>query len=157
MLRAAWAPPLRQRGFTLSELLLALGVLALLASAALPPLAEALHRARRLEAIAALYAVQLAQERHRGSAGAYTPDLSLLGWPEGLSPSGAYRLEVPHASQTGYLLVARVRPGGSQSGDARCGVLALQVEGGVSARGSACTGCEPAQPLVDTPRCWSER
>lgn len=144
----------RRRGFTLVEVLLALGVVAVLATLALPNLGEALHRTRRIEAVAALAALQQAQERHRGTEAAYTTDLSLLGWPEGLSHSGAYALEVAQASETGYLLVARTTTGGSQSGDARCAVLAVQVEAGWTARGSACSGCTLAEPLADAPRCW---
>ena len=156
MLRQHDASPRQVSGFTLPELLVALAAAAVLAGAALPPLAEALQRTRRLEAVSALYALQLQQERHRGLAGAYSADLALLGWPEGLSPSGAYGLEVAHASQTGYLLVARVRPGASQAGDTRCGLMALQLEGGHTTRGSACTGCQPTRPLADAARCWSE-
>lgn len=143
-------------GFTLVEMLLALGVVAVLATIALPSLTEALHRTRRIEAVAALAALQQAQERHRGTQEAYTADLELLGWPEGLSPSGAYALEVVQASETGYLLVARATAAGSQAGDARCGVLALQREGGFTARGSACSTCELAQPLADAARCWGQ-
>ena len=144
----------RPGGFTLVEMLLALGVVAVLATIALPSVTEALHRARRIEAVAALAALQQAQERHRGTQEAYTADLEPLGWPEGLSPSGAYALEVVQASETGYLLVARATATGSQAGDARCGVLALLHESGHTTRGSACGTCELARPLADDARCW---
>jgi type IV pilus assembly protein PilE len=145
---------LNRRGFTLIEMLMALGVVAVLATLALPSLSEALHRTRRIEAVAALAALQQAQERHRGTQDTYTAELDALGWPEAQSPSGAYSLEVAHASETGYLLVARATASGSQAGDARCAVLAVQVEAGFTARGSACSGCTLAQPLSDAPRCW---
>lgn len=145
---------LRRRGFTLIEVLMALGVVAVLATLALPSLSEAMHRARRVEAVASLAALQQAQERHRGTQAAYTAELDALGWPEGLSPSGAYSLEVAHASETGYLLLARTTASGAQAADTRCAVLAVQVESGFTARGSACSGCTLAQPLADTPRCW---
>ena len=133
---------------------MALGVVAVLATIALPSLSEALHRTRRLEAVSALAALQQAQERHRGTGAAYTTDLATLGWPEGLSPSGAYTLEVEHASETSYRLVARAHAGGAQSGDVRCAVLAVQVGAGWVTRGSACSGCTLAEPLADAPRCW---
>lgn len=141
-------------GFTLIEMLIALGVVAVLASIALPSLSEALHRARRIEAVAALGSLQQAQERFHASEAAYTDDLSLLGWPEGLSPSGTYALEVAQASEAGYLLVARATASGSQAGDTRCGVLAVHLQAGLSTRGSACAGCAIALPLADAPRCW---
>ena len=142
------------RGFTLVEVLMALGVVAVLATLALPNLSEALQRTRRIEAVSSLAALQQAQERHRGTQDAYTTELDALGWPEGLSPSGAYALEVSQASETGYLLIARATAGGAQAGDSRCAVLAVQVESGFTARGSACSGCTLAQPLADAPRCW---
>lgn len=142
------------RAFTLVEMLMALGVVALLATIALPSLSEALHRTRRIEAVSSLAALQQAQERHRGTEAAYTTDLAVLGWPEGLSASGAYALEVAQADETGYRLVARATAGGSQSGDARCAVLAVQVQAGWVTRGSACGGCTLAEPLADAPRCW---
>ena len=143
-------------GFTLIEMLMALGVVAVLATIALPSLSEALHRVRRVEAVATLGALQQAQERFHASEAAYTDDLSLLGWPDGLSPSGAYTLEIAQASEAGYLLVARATASGSQAGDTRCGVLALQLEAGLSTRGSACAGCALALPLADAPRCWGQ-
>lgn len=143
-------------GFTLVEMLMALGVVAVLATIALPSLTEALHRARRVEAVSVLAALQQAQERHRGTEAVYTDDLSVLGWPEGLSPSGAYAVEVAQASSTGYLLVARATPTGSQAGDVRCAMLAVQLEAGLTTRGSACGGCTLARPLADPPRCWGQ-
>ena len=133
---------------------MALGVVAVLATIALPSLNEALHRTRRIEAVSSLAALQQAQERHRGTESAYTADLATLGWPEGLSPSAAYTLEVDQASETGYRLVARASRLGAQAGDARCAVLAVQVQDGRVTRGSACSGCELVEPLVDAPRCW---
>lgn len=142
------------RGFTLVEALMALAVVAVLTTIALPTMTDALHRARRIEAVAALGALQQAQERHRGTEAAYTSDLSALGWPEGLSPSGAYTLEVAQADEAGYRLVARATAGGSQSGDARCAVLVVEVQAANTVRGSACSGCTIPEPLADAPRCW---
>lgn len=142
------------RGFTLVEMLLALGVVAVLATLAMPNLAEALQRSRRIEAVSALGALQQAQERHRGTEPAYTTDLALLGWAQAHSASGAYALEVEHADDTGYRLVARVQSSGPQASDVRCATLVLQVRGAVATRGSACGGCAIAEPLADTARCW---
>lgn len=141
-------------GFTLVEMLLALGVVAVLATLAVPNLAEALQRSRRIEAVSALGALQQAQERHRSTEPAYTTDIALLGWPEAHSASGAYTLEVEQADDTGYRLVARARSPGPQAADVRCATLVVQVRGAVATRGSACSGCALAEPLADIERCW---
>lgn len=157
MLSRPVAAPARRRAvraFTLVEMLMVLGVVAVLATIALPSLSEALHRTRRIEAISSLAALQQAQERHRGTEAAYTTDLATLGWPEGLSPSGAYTLAIEQAGETSYRLVARAHASGVQSGDVRCAVLAVQVEAGRVTRGSACSGCGLPEPLADAPRCW---
>lgn len=145
---------MRRRGFTLIEMLLSLGIVAVLATLAAPTLAEALQRSRRIEAVSALGALQQAQERHRGTEPAYTTDIALLGWPEARSSSGAYTLEVEQANDTGYRLVARARSPGPQAGDVSCATLIVQVQGAVATRGSACSGCAPAEPLADAGRCW---
>jgi type IV pilus assembly protein PilE len=135
-------------------MLVALGVVAVLATLAVPNLSEALQRSRRIEAVSALGALQQAQERHRGTEPAYTTDIARLGWPDARSASGSYTLEVERADDTGYRLVARASSPGPQAGDVRCATLVVQVQGAVTTRGSTCRGCALAEPLSDTARCW---
>ncbi|MBL0296210.1 MAG: prepilin-type N-terminal cleavage/methylation domain-containing protein [Betaproteobacteria bacterium] len=58
-------------GFTLVELMIAVVIVALLASIALPSFMDSIRKSRRSEAFAALSAVQQAQERWRGNHGSY--------------------------------------------------------------------------------------
>ena len=56
-----------QPGFTIVELTIALVVVGVLASIALPSFMDAIRKSRRSDAFAALSAVQQAQERWRGN------------------------------------------------------------------------------------------
>ena len=151
------AQPAPARGFTLTEMLLATALAAVLTSLALPGVGEALLRVRRAEAVAALGALQLAQERRRAVAPAYTADLAALGYAQAATASGAYRLSVDEAGEHGYTLVARRALTGPGPADERCAVLALRASGGRLTLASACAGCElPATEaaVADPHRCW---
>lgn len=145
----------RTAGFTLAEVLLAASVVAVLATLALPGLGEALQRLRRAEAVAALGALQLAQERWRANAPAYSADLAALGFSRAATASGTWLLAVEEASENGYTLLARRTE--AAGGDARCATLALRAAGGELSLASACAGCElPARGWspADPHRCW---
>lgn len=129
-------------GFSLIEALVALAVIAILASLAWPGFAGALQRSRRVEATAALMQVQLAQERWRSGHAAYAADLAALGLDYRLSAH--YRLAITASGAHRYSAVAT--PVGMQAGDAACTSLVLSLEAGRIVLGS--TGHAPASA------CW---
>ncbi len=113
-------------GFSVLELLIALAIVAILATITVPSYSGLVAKTRRGDAMAALVQVQLAQERWRSAHPAYTRDLKALGWSSPQSPDGHYRLRVKHADAVDYLLLAQ--PTGSQHSD-RCGVFAMDSQG----------------------------
>ena len=113
-------------GFSFPELLIALAIVAILATITVPSYSGLVAKTRRGDAMAALVQVQLAQERWRSRHPSYAQDLKTLGWSAPESPDGHYRLRVAHADAVGYLLLAQ--PTGAQRAD-RCGVFAMDSQG----------------------------
>ena len=140
-----------RRGFSLIELMVAVGIAAVLAAAAIPSWREHVRRVHRTEAIRALLALAAAQERHHLRHGRYA---SALG---GADDAAAERLPVATTTDGGrYRLAidagddltftARATANGSQAGDAQCAVLLIDETGERRAEDVAGT-------RSDT-RCW---
>lgn len=130
-------------GFTLVEMAVVLGVAALLAAVAWPPLHEQLLRARRADAVAALTRIQLAQESYRAQHGLYATGLDALrGVSAARSPGGLYDLELHAGGAEQYAVRALPRAGSAVDGDAGCPVISLVVDAG------------RAQHAPDA-RCWN--
>jgi type IV pilus assembly protein PilE len=92
---------------------------------------EQVRKGRRIDAIAALSALQLAQERHRSTAPRYADDPAQLG-RSAWSDNGHYTLSILGASGTGYTLVATAQPGSSQAHDGPCVQMAVSVQSGLT-------------------------
>ena len=120
-------------GFTLVELMIAVAIMAILASLAWPALQEAVQKSRRSDGMAALSTIMQSQERWRANNPAYQATLaSLPGAQAATSPDRHYDMSLVDGSvsATGYTARATVRSGSPQSGDNRCQVLQVTVNGG---------------------------
>lgn len=137
------------RGWTLSELLISLALMALLAAVALPTYTTQQRQARRADAQAALQQLQLDQARWRGTHDSHATDLSSLGWTSDRSPAGHYHIAIEDASADGYTLTAT--PVGGQAGDSTCHPMRLQAfgSGGVVLSSGADLSADPQ-------RCWRQ-
>lgn len=111
----------RQAGFSLTELMVALAVAALLASIAYPSYVAHVQRGRRADGTQALVELGQALERHASERGTYAG--ATLG-PTGLFPDtssgGHYALAITAASADGFTITAE--PRGVQASDP-CGTL----------------------------------
>lgn len=139
-------------GYTLIEVMIALAIIAILASVAMPSFFDSIRKSRRSEAVAALSAIQQAQERRRANVATYTTRLDDLKLAD-KTASGYYGIEVNAASSSGYTVTATAA--GTQAKDALCHAMRVQVAGGNILYGSACKTCEMTAPLTDPHRCWS--
>lgn len=116
-----------RRGFTLVEIAVGLGLLALLAALALPSLMGPIRKARRADAFDLLTLAQQAQERHRSTHSGFASSLDLLGLGEH-SRAGHYRLAIDAAGASAYGMTAHAQ--GRQVDDIDCVSLSVRVERG---------------------------
>lgn len=119
----------RNRGFTLIELMIVVVVIGVLAAIALPAYQNYAKQARRADAKTSLFEVQLAQEKYRANNSTFTTDMTELGYAGATnqpSKEGYYILDIPSAASTSaYTITAQ--PTGIQTGD-DCGTFTVTVD-----------------------------
>lgn len=120
----------RQGGFSLSELVVVVLLVALLAAIALPSYRQYVERGHRAEARAALLQAAQWLERAATASGSY-PLTAVFPSALASTPSGRYAIELASPpgqalAGTAYLLTAR--PLGTQAQDS-CGALTLTHQG----------------------------
>ncbi len=162
MPQAVHPPPSqpRARGFSLVELMIALAVLSILATIALPAYFDSIRKGRRAEAFTALSAVQQAQERWRGNFPSYASNLTAaptasppgLGLPATSAPNGYYAISLESVSATGYTVTAAATSSSSQYKDGNCARLRIVVAGGNVTQSAAANA--GAFDTSNAARCW---
>ena len=135
------------RGWTLTEMLVCLALLGILAGMALPAYQEQQRQARRSDGQAALLQLQTDQARWRSMHDSHAPTLTALGWPSELSPLGHYRVRLIESTEDAY--TAQAIALGAQAADHTCTPLQLRWQG--SAHVVLGAG---ASPDSDVARCW---
>jgi type IV pilus assembly protein PilE len=128
------------RGFSLLDLVVALAIVAILATLALPSYRQHQLRAQRIEAVSALMQVAAMQERHHLQHHEYATVLEAappagLGL-QALSAEGRYALAITAADSDGFVAIATAR--GNQADDAACIRFWLDESGTKSATGPDC-------------------
>jgi len=151
------------RGFTLIELMIVLVIVGVLAAVAYPSFVDSVRKGRRTDAMAALNALQLAQERWRSNNPVYADNaqlnLGVTATPPGLglSPTtanGHYTVTIGAASATGYIATAVAIASSSQAADGNCARVRVRVDGGNIFYGSApATGDSFDEGSSN--RCWA--
>ncbi|MDZ7858186.1 type IV pilin protein [Sphaerotilus sp.] len=132
------------RGFTLVELVIAVAVVAILASVAVPSYREHVASSRRTDAKTALLAAAQAMERHYTERGTYVgATLGATGLYPSSSPQGYYALTIVSQDADGFSLLAT--RSGAQVGD-KCGNYTYN-QAGAKGVASASTGYTVA-------KCW---
>lgn len=120
-----------QSGFTLIELMIAVAIVALLLTVALPSYQQSTLKARRADAVAALTRLQFAQEQFRANNIAYAATVAALPASQAsTSPDNHYGLAVNSAGPSGYTLTATAQSGSPQFGDLKCRGLRVVMSAG---------------------------
>ena len=89
--------PRLARGWTLSELLISLSLMSVLAAVAVPTYQQQQRQTRRSDAQVALQQLQFEQSQWRSTHETYAPSLADLGRAHNLSAQGHYQIRQPHA------------------------------------------------------------
>ena len=124
-------------GFTLIELMIVVGVIAILAAVAIPGYQQSVLRSRRADARVALNAAATRLERCFTQFGAYDADDCVIASPAD-SPEGFYEVSVEREAAT-YTVTAA--PQGPQADDTACGSLEVTNTGARSATGTTPDRC----------------
>lgn len=135
------------RGWSLTEMLVCLALLGILAALALPAYQEQQRVARRGDGHAALLQLQTDQARWRSMHDSHAQSLTALGWSSDLSPQGHYRIRLIESTADAY--TAQAVALGVQAADHACTPLQLRWQG--SAHVVLGAG---ASPDSDVARCW---
>ena len=129
----------RARGFTLVELVVVIGIIALLAAIALPSYARYTFRARRADGQQVLHNISLAQERFYSTYNRYTNDLTKFGYSATPTSEGGFYGVTIVVAADGQSYTATAAPQSGQSGD-KCGDLTLTNAGAKGKSGDTSNG-----------------
>lgn len=133
----------RKRGFTLLELMIVVGVIAILATIALSGYNKQVRKSRRAEAKQALSEVSLREEKWRSNHIKYlgtdsaAGDVTTFG---ALPTSSYYNIAISTEHPTNYTITATPKIGNDQAKDS-CGSLSIQNLSGVVSKLPATAGC----------------
>jgi len=131
----------RNRGFTLLELLIVIGVIALLAALALPSYTEYIRKGKRGEAATALGDITLRQERYRADNPSYGTMIQMLGADPATANYNAqyqyYTITITNQTATGYTATATRK--GDLAADTKCGNYTMTMAAGVVTKASTGT------------------
>ena len=135
------------RGWTLTELLVSLALMSVLAALALPAYQQQQRQTRRTDGQSALLQLQMDQARWRSHHDSHADTLGALGWRSDQSPQGHYQITLTDATAQGYTAQAVAQ--GGQAADAQCNPLRLRWH-------DTATAVFSAGPYTDSDpaRCW---
>ncbi|MBT8135971.1 MAG: type IV pilin protein [Gammaproteobacteria bacterium] len=123
----------RQTGFTLTELMITVAILIILAAIAVPNYRGHVLRSQRSDAMAALLRVAAAQEKFYLQNNTYTNDLGASGLDLGTaSGDGHFTLQINNADLQGFDAAATAT--GGQTADKKCAFFSLDEQGTKFAR-----------------------
>ena len=110
---------MRSRGVTLIEMLIVVVLIGILSAIAYPAYQQYVLRSYRAEAVKTLLILANRQEQRLADYGTYTEDLTQLGFQQGVSVSGRYRITVQlNGGQFAYQLLLTAQ--GPQTQDRDC-------------------------------------
>ena len=117
-----------KKGFTLIEVMIVLGIVAILAALAVPAFQDALRKSRRSDAMNTIMDIQLAQERWRASDTDYGTLVEMGFTNPQVSPDGHYSVRLSSVTATGYIITATAQAPQDQD---YCGNFILTNAAGV--------------------------
>jgi len=126
-------------GFTLTELLIVISILAILAVLVYPSWVDSLRKARRTDAIQSLLDVRANQAQWRANHTTYATSLTDVGYASGTSRDGHYTIAFVGTPNATTFTVTAAPAGGQSSDD--CGTYAINQDGPDQTGSYADAGC----------------
>lgn len=126
------AKKIKQQGFTLIEIVVAVAIVAIVAAVAIPSYSRYMTDTRRIDAISFLQEVAGEQTRFFTDNNRYATTMSELGYGTNDtydSPEGHYSISIVNAVPTSFTLTAAPVAGSPQIKDTNCGSLSLDSTG----------------------------
>lgn len=119
----------KKAGFSLTELLIVIAIVGILATIAIPNYQPYIYKTGRQKAIAKLLEIQLMQERYRSNNANYANKVTLNASEQGPIPtSDNYQFDITHISDTTYTITATAKPGSKQVKDTACQTLTINQD-----------------------------
>lgn len=148
-----------QHGFTLTEVVIVVGVVGVLASVAYPFFQDSVRKSRRSDAMAALTRLQQIQERFRGSNPAYASAMASMPEASATSPEKHYTLTVDplpvgKSATTYYEISATAKSASPQFADTKCRKLTMRMDGGNPRTTSF--NAAGTEDTTNANRCWPQ-
>ena len=137
-------------GFSLPEAMVALAIVAMLATLAYPSFSQALRKARRAEAWASLHQIQRAQARHRSLHPSYGT-LAEIRWHAG-PEQRHYALRLTRHDDSGYTVLATAQ--NAQAADISCRHLQVDVQG-LQVQQTSGRTTKLSNDEFENQRCWA--
>lgn len=107
-------------GFSLTELMIVVAIITILAAIALPNYTQQMERSRRTEALDSLLRIAAEEEKFFLQNNAYAGSMSDLGLNYNTTESGDYALVVVADANAGFIATAQAVADGRQADDDEC-------------------------------------
>lgn len=121
----------KNKGFTLIEVMIVVGLIAVLTAIAIPGMQKYMERGRRAEAVGALSSIQLDMERWRSENPAYPNADEFPGVAGSNANTASYTIEIGDSDETSYTLTATLNEGFT---DEQCSEMTVTSTDGDIAR-----------------------
>jgi len=129
--------PSKTPGFTLIELMIAVAVVVIIATIAIPTYTSFVRKSARSDAMSVLMDLRLQQETYRLKNPSYAVSLSSVDI-DTPSPNGKYNIAITAAGVASF--TATATPTGTQSAD-DCGTFAINQDGPLTSGSYASDAC----------------